>query len=124
MLQGFGIAGKILLILRALYGLWKAPRLWQEDLLTTLTAFRLVQVPDKECLFTNHFMLVLFYINNILIVNIPTPEGRQTATLFTEALEQRYELKNIGELNWFLNIRVTRDRGLTQDSAQEVSELK
>jgi hypothetical protein len=55
-------------------------------------------------------MLVLFYVDDILIVNIPTPEGRRTAVLFTEALEQRYELKNIGELNWFLNIRVTRDR--------------
>jgi hypothetical protein len=108
--QGFGITGKILLILQALYGLRKAPRLWQEDLSATLTAFGLAQVPNKEYLFTNHFMLVLFYINNILIVNIPTPEGRQTAALFTEALEQRYKLKNIGELNWFLNIRVTRDQ--------------
>jgi hypothetical protein len=73
--QGFGITGKILLILRALYGLWKAPWLWQEDLSVTLTIFGLVQVPDEECLFTNCFMLVLFYIDDILIVNIPTPEG-------------------------------------------------
>jgi hypothetical protein len=50
-------------------------------------------------------MLVLFYFDDILIVNIPTPEGRRTPALFTEALEQRYELKNIGELNWALHHR-------------------
>jgi hypothetical protein len=55
-------------------------------------------------------MLVLIYVNNILIVNLPTYKGRAAAAQFTTALKKKYKLKDIGELNWFLKMRVTRDQ--------------
>jgi hypothetical protein len=55
-------------------------------------------------------MLVLIYVNDILIVNLPTYEGRAAAAQFTVALEEKYELKDMGELKWFLKMRVTRDQ--------------
>jgi hypothetical protein len=54
-------------------------------------------------------MLVLIYVNDILIINLPTYEGHAAVAWFTTALEEKYELKDIGELNWFLKMRVTRD---------------
>jgi hypothetical protein len=54
-------------------------------------------------------MLVLIYVNDILIVNLSTYEGRAVAARFTTALKEKYELKDIGELKWFLKMRVTRD---------------
>jgi hypothetical protein len=54
-------------------------------------------------------MLVLIYVNNILIVNLPTYAARAAAACFTTALEEKYELKDMGELKWFLKMRVTRD---------------
>jgi hypothetical protein len=44
-------------------------------------------------------MLVLIYVNNILIVNLPTYKGHAAAARFTTALEEKYELKDMGELN-------------------------
>jgi hypothetical protein len=107
---GHGIPGKIWKLLRALYSLWKLPWLWQEDLSIIIKAHGLQPVLDKECLFTNKFMLVLIYVNNILIINLPTYKGRAAAAQFTTALEEKYELKDMGELNWFLKMRVTRDQ--------------
>jgi hypothetical protein len=72
---GHGIPGKIWKLLRALYGLQKSPWLWQEDLSTIIKAHGLQPVPDEECLFTNEFMLVLIYVDDILIVNLPTYAG-------------------------------------------------
>jgi hypothetical protein len=43
-------------------------------------------------------MLVLIYVDNILIVNLLTYEGRAIATRFTIVLEEKYKLKDIGEL--------------------------
>jgi hypothetical protein len=55
-------------------------------------------------------MLVLIYVNDILIINLPTYKGRAAAAQFTAALEEKYKLKDIRELNWFLKMRVTRDQ--------------
>jgi hypothetical protein len=43
-------------------------------------------------------MLVLIYINDILIVNLPTYAARTAVARFTTALEEKYKLKDIGEL--------------------------
>jgi hypothetical protein len=86
-----------------------------------IKAHGLEPVLDKECLFTNKFMLVLIYVNNILIINLPMYAGRAAAARFTTALEEKYKLKDIGELKWFLKMRVTHDQPqrkiwLSQDS--------
>jgi hypothetical protein len=54
-------------------------------------------------------MLVLIYVNNILIINLLTYAGRAAAAWFTTALEEKYKLKDIGELKWFLKMHVTHD---------------
>jgi hypothetical protein len=44
-------------------------------------------------------MLVLIYVDDILIINLLTYEGCAAAARFTTALEEKYELKDMGELN-------------------------
>jgi hypothetical protein len=95
---GHGTPGKVWKLLRAIYGLWKLPSLWQEDLSLIIKAHGLLPVPDEEYLFSNKLMLVLIYVNNILIINLPTYKGRAAAARFTAALEERCELKDMGEL--------------------------
>jgi hypothetical protein len=55
-------------------------------------------------------MLVLIYINNILIINLPTYAGRAAIAWFTTALKEKYKLKDMGELKWFLKMHMTRDQ--------------
>ncbi|CBF74296.1 uncharacterized protein ANIA_04289 [Aspergillus nidulans FGSC A4] len=108
--EGFKQPGKVWKVLKALYGLRKSPKLWQEELSAMLQEYGLEAVPEEECLFTSINLLVLFYVDDIIIINRPTPEARTEANRFKEALEARYELRHMGEVGWFLNIRVIRDR--------------
>jgi hypothetical protein len=108
--DGFKVPGKIWKIRKALYGLRKSPRLWQRDLTATLMKFGLLPVPEEECLYSNEYMIVLVYVDDIIIVNLPTPAAREAAKRFKDELAKRYELRHMGEVGWFLGVRVLRDR--------------
>jgi hypothetical protein len=108
--QGYGIKGKAWKLLRALYGLRRSPRLWQKDLSSTLQDFGLRPVNEDQCLFTNNHILLMVYVDDIIIANMPNQEAREHAQKLKQALETQYELRNMGELSWFLGIRVIRDR--------------
>jgi hypothetical protein len=54
--------------------------------------------------------LVLFNVDDIIVVNKKDPEARKEAQRFKQALEGRYELHHLGEVRWSLGIRVIRDR--------------
>lgn len=110
--DGFKAKGKIWKVIRALYGLRRSPRLWQKDLSATLQEFGLQAVNEDQCLFTNHHLMVIFYVDDIIVVNKKDPEARAEAQRFKQALENRYELRYMGEVSWFLGIRVIRDRTL------------
>ncbi|KAI9045691.1 uncharacterized protein KD926_006992 [Aspergillus affinis] len=75
-----------------------------------LQEYGLESIPEEECLFISANLLVLFYVDDIIIINRPTPEARAEAKRFKIALAARYELRHMGEVAWFLNIRVIRDR--------------
>ena len=68
--DGFAQPGKCLKLLRALYGLCRAPRLWQQEFVSSLKQLRLQQVEEELCLFTNdNGIFLLFYINDILLLS-------------------------------------------------------
>ncbi|KAL1953540.1 hypothetical protein VTO42DRAFT_2617 [Malbranchea cinnamomea] len=63
--------------------------------------------------------IIFFYVDDIVILN--RKEHRKDADEVVTALRTKYELRDMGNLEWFLNIRITRDRPnhrtwLTQDS--------
>jgi hypothetical protein len=98
---------KILELKRALYGLKDAPLLWYKHLKETLIKLGLRPVKDVPCLFTNERLIVFFYVDDIVVLVYPDhlDDHRQ----FEERLEAVYDLRKLGELKWFLGIRVLRD---------------
>jgi hypothetical protein len=84
--------------------------LWQQELSEFLKVVGLRQVKKEFCLFTNdNGIFLLFHVDDILMVS---RKDRATQALrIRNALLARYEMKDLGELNWFLGIRVIRDRG-------------
>ena len=117
--DGFVIKGKCLLLQRALYGLRRSPLLWHGDLTTTLKKEGLKPVAEEPCLYHNDWLIVFFYVDDI------TAAYRKKDLLkletFKERLMKRYEIKDLGDLAWFLGIRIIRDREnrklwLSQDS--------
>jgi len=117
--EGFKLSGFCLHLLRALYGLRRSPLLWLKEFSGTLTKLGLIQVGEDVCLFANDWLIVFFYVDDVvnLCRMIDLPKLHQ----FKQVLMEQYELKDLGELSWFLGIRIIRDRSqrklwLCQDS--------
>ena len=109
----------LLLLLKALYELKQASTLWYRHLTKILNELKLKQVSEIECLFVNAYMLIFFYVNDIAILY--EKKHTQQMKKFQNKFFQIYEMRYIDELQWFLDIRITRDRNkhtltLCQDS--------
>ena len=109
----------LLLLLKALYGLKQSPALWYKHLSATLNKLGLEQVPGIECLFICDYMILFFFVDDIAVMYYPRYSKQVDA--FEQKLFEVYEMRNIGEVEWFLNIRITRDKdqqttSLCQDS--------
>lgn len=76
---------------------------WDEWLEVTKTAAQ----AQEECLFMNKWLLVFFYVDDI--VTLYLPRYRSRFLQFEAELTKRYEMRNLGDLQWFLGIRVIRD---------------
>ena len=115
--EGFGVPGKVCWLLRALYGLRRSPLIWLNEFSKTLKELGLTQVPESPCLFTSGRLVVFFYVDDVVILY--PPEYEADYITFKEQLLNRYEFKDLGDLKWFLGIRVIRSETklwLCQDS--------
>ncbi|KAJ5364799.1 uncharacterized protein N7496_010512 [Penicillium cataractarum] len=93
---------------RALYGLRISPKLWQQEASRVLEKLGLTPIPEDPCVFVSHGIIVFFYVDDILITNHPSV--REKAKQLEKDLEAHWELTDHGEAEWFLNIRIIRDR--------------
>ena len=117
--DGFKIPGKCLLLKRALYGLRRSPLIWLQEFSNTLIKLGLTPAPESPCLFTNGRIIVFFYVDDVVILYHKIHEAEYLE--FKKALLNAYQFKDLGELKWFLGIRIIRDRAnrrlwLCQDS--------
>ena len=106
--EGFNEEGHCLRLKRALYGLRRSPILWQQEFSGTLKNLGLKQIPEEPCLFTNGRIIVFFYVDDIVL--LARKEFRDEMLRLKAELMKKYEMRDLGELQWFLNIRVIRDR--------------
>jgi hypothetical protein len=87
---------------------------------TTLRDLGLHEISGEPCLFMNEdSVIIFFYINDIILLY--RPEAISELYKLRTALIQRYEMRDLSELSWFLKIRIIRDRSqrklwLYQDS--------
>lgn len=106
--EGFEVQGKHLLLLRALYGLRRSPLLWFNELSRTLKGLDLKPVSEAHCLFINSRILVFFYVDDICVLchksELPYYQS------FHDKLIKSYELRKLENFEWFLGIRIVRNR--------------
>ena len=109
----------LLLLLRALYGLKQSPALWYKHLSHTLIKLGLEPVAGVECLFSNDYLLLFFFVDDIVIIY--DNQYLEQVNDFQTRLFNAYEMRFLGEVKWFLGIRIVRNRTthrlwLSQDS--------
>ena len=94
---GFGSPGMCLLLLKALYGLVRSPLLWQNDFSSQLVKWGLKQVKEEPCLFINDWLVVFFYVDDIIVLCHQSQLARMYA--FKQQLTERYEMRDLGDLS-------------------------
>ena len=99
-----------LLLLRTLYGLKQSSTLWYRNLFITLNELGLEQISGIECLFICDYMILFFFVNDIVVIY--DRQYFKQIDEFETKLFKVYEMRNMNELEWFLDIRITRNREL------------
>jgi hypothetical protein len=119
--DGFAIEGKCLLLVRALYGLRKSPLLWLREFSKALVSLDmdLQQLPGEPCLFTDYNGIILFFYVDDIVLIFSANRASDVKRLI-QKLNKRFELRDMGELDFFLGVRVIRESdgsiSLCQDS--------
>jgi hypothetical protein len=108
--EGYKTKDTYLKLSKALYGLKRSPLLWYRDFAAKLQALGLTQVPESLCLFTNQYLIVFFYVDDIVVLCRKDPTDQEAYRAFRTELMKAFEMREMGELKWFLGIRVLRDR--------------
>jgi len=106
--EGFERPGKILWVLKALYGLKTSPLDWFKELTYTLDDLGLHPVPDTNCLFMNDWLILIFFVDDIMAIYSSRDELKMNE--FESKLIAKYELRQLGAAEHFLGIRIVRDR--------------
>ena len=94
------------LLLRALYGLKQSPLLWLQEVTSTLLHLGLYPVPGIDCLFTDGSLILFFYVDDFVLLY--RPEDKAKFIEFETKLLATYEIRSLGNLSWFLGIRIIR----------------
>ena len=100
--------GYCLKLLMSLYGLKQAPRNWNKNIVEHIKSMGFKQSILDNCLFVRNdgeeTYLISLYVDDILIAGSNPSKIAEIKAEFTK----RYEMKDLGELNYYLGMKVTR----------------
>ena len=93
---------------KSIYGLKQSPRLWQDKLRAALFKFGYLPLLADHCLYRNpqNGVIVCTYVDDFLIIS-PNIADIDALKVY---LNDIFKIENLEACNYFLSIRVTRDR--------------
>ncbi len=77
--SGFKIPKKIVLLLKALYGLRRSLLLWQRLLTEAFLSIGLQRVPDEPYVMVNAWLIVFFFVDDIIYAYRAQDEAKAAA---------------------------------------------
>ena len=105
-----GQENKVCKLNKAMYGLKQAGRQWNLKLHQAFIEIGLNQSKRDECIYylckDNKIVIVAVYVDDLLILGNDSKMKNE----LKKELESRFKMKDLGELQYILGIRVTRDR--------------
>ncbi|KAJ3554331.1 hypothetical protein NPX13_g10642 [Xylaria arbuscula] len=105
---GYRKSGTVLRLQKALYGLRESPLLWQKELTSTLSRLGYLAVPHEPCCYSKDGILVFIYVDDIVLAYQSHKEV--SAMRLIRELKTKYQLTGGDDLQWFLGVKVIRDR--------------
>jgi len=108
--DGFQIPGKCAELDRALYGLKDSPALWFKEFTMTLQTLKLISCKEEPCIYMDlsRKVFVIFYVDDIQFLYHKKDET--FANELIDKLKQIYKLRDLGDVEFFLGVRVLRSR--------------
>ena len=99
----------VLKLLKSLYGLKQASRLWNKDLKKVLIdelGLSLVESSAEHSIFISHKLIVVGYVDDIALLT----KTMVTMNTAKSLLGQQYKITDLGEIQRFLGIDIYQDR--------------
>ena len=62
---------------------------------------------EINCLYANDWLILFFYVDNIVVLNIK--QNADKLQIFEKTLLMKFQMRIFEKLNWFLNIRIIRN---------------
>jgi len=109
---GMQKANKVLRLVKALYGLKRSPRLWYKELTGTLKGLGLTEINDMKCVIASNVGIVFFYVDDIIFLYHRLQQKQINKLL--DKVQAKYPLRVMEQANWFLGIRILRNRQTKQ----------
>ena len=114
-------SGKVCKLQRSIYGLKQASRSWNQRFDEVIKEFGFIQNIDEPCVYKkvsgSTVVFLVLYVDDILLIgnDIPTLQSVKSW------LGKSFSMKDLGEANYILGIRIYRDRskrliGLSQST--------
>ena len=110
--EGFVEKGKEHLVCKlkqSLYGLKQSPRCWNTTLDTHLKDMGFIQSPHDPCIYTatkGESCLIGVYVDDFVVA----AETSRRIDQVKQSLSKRFDVKDLGDLNYFLGVQVVQDR--------------
>lgn len=109
--EGFVEKGKKHLVCKlkkSIYGLKQSPRCWNFALDDTLKKLGFVQTSGDPCIYVNskgEKFIIAIYVDDIILCC----KSEKYLRKIKDSLSQQYNMKNLGELNYFLGVKIVQD---------------
>jgi hypothetical protein len=97
---------KVCKLNRALYGLKQAPRVWYNTLSEYLQELGFKPLDADASVFHKKGVIIAIYVDDLLI----TRKDRKEIDALKQALNHRFKMSDLGLVNFYLDMTVTRDR--------------
>jgi hypothetical protein len=93
---------------KVLYGLRRSPILWQTKFTGVLRNMGFTEVPQESCVMKRGGIICFFYVDDIVFAY--RKKDSEAVTEAVDRMQNHFRLNPIGELKWFLEMHIFRDR--------------
>ena len=111
--EGFKAKGKehmVCKLQRSIYGLNQASRSWNISFDQAITSFGFEKSPDEPCVYkriqAQKIVFLVLYVDDILLIG----NDKQVLSGVKDWLHKQFDMKDLGEANYILGIKLIRDR--------------